>query len=167
MGDYQGDSGHQNAYLCGYQCEERTIAKQLARVLALLHHLVLSPFLLALPAGRYAPEALAAMPDPAANIFIEKGITTGGELLARLQRLRALLERQRRLACAAGAKAGAKSATGAAASSGDGDSAPARPVRLLVVDSVAHVFRDMGDAVGAAELTGRTELLFKLSALLR
>ena len=108
------------------------------------------------------------MPDPAANIFIETGITSGGELLARLQRLRALLERQQRLACAAGSAAGAGSTAEAAGSGGGGGgSSGARPVRLLVVDSVAHVFRDMGDAVGAAELTGRTKLLFRLSALLR
>lgn len=104
------------------------------------------------------------MPDPAANVFIEKGIASGGELLACLQRLRGLLERQRRLARTAGVAAGAGSAAG---SVGSGGSTAARPVRLLIVDSVAHVFRDMGDAVGAAELTGRTELLFKVSALLR
>jgi hypothetical protein len=105
-------------------------------------------------------------------------VCSGGDLLRRLQRLRGLLDQQRRRAQAAGA-----AGTGGGAnqqhcalttnsSSGSGSSPGCRPVRLLVVDSVAHVFRDLGEggpggSGGAAELTERTELLFKISALLR
>ena len=74
------------------------------------------------------------------NIFIEKGLATGQDLLACLRRLRPQLERQR---------------------------AGGRPVRLLVVDSIAYLFRDMGDNAGVTELAGRTEMLFQISALLR
>ncbi len=42
-----------------------------------------------------------------------------------------------------------------------------RPVRLIVIDSIAHVFRDVGDKPGVSELAGRTEILFRLSAMLR
>ncbi|PRW56306.1 DNA repair XRCC3-like protein [Chlorella sorokiniana] len=120
---------------------------------------------------RYPPEALAALPDPTANIFVEKGIDNGSELLRRLQRLRGLLDQQRRAAAAARA-AGSGSGSGGtvagrASGAGAAPSGCTRPVRLLVVDSVAHVLRDMGDSVGASELAGRTELLFKISALLR
>lgn len=87
-------------------------------------------------------------------MFIEKGVGSGADLLRRLQRLRGLLDQQRRAARAAVAGSG-------------GSAACSRPVRLLVVDSVAHVFRDMGDHVGVSELAGRTETLFKISALLR
>ena len=90
---------------------------------------------------RAPPGALAALPDPTANVFLEKGVRSGEELLAALGRLRQLLLRQR-----------------------EGP----RPVRLVVVDSVGHVFRgELGDRAGTAELAGRTELLFRLSALLR
>lgn len=126
---------------------------------------------------RYPPEALAAVPDPTANVFVERGIDTATALLQRLQRLGALLDQQRRAAraaaraadaAAAGDAAGDGAAAGTAAGAGAGGaSACARPVRLLVVDSVAHVCRDMGDSVGAAQLAGRTETLFRLAALLR
>jgi hypothetical protein len=92
---------------------------------------------------------------------VEAGVAGGAQLLARLQRLRILLDQQRR----------------AAQLAGGGGASGHRPVRLLVVDSVAHVFRDLGGRAGAGysagalasvgELTGRTELLFKVSALLR
>eukprot|EP00887_Chlorella_sp_A99_P002618 scaffold6.g2618.t1 len=92
-------------------------------------------------AGPAAAAALAGLPpDPTANVFVEKGVHSGAELLARLGRLRQLLAAQAR---------------------------GPRPVRLLVVDSVGHVFRELGDAPGAAELAWRTKLLFRLSALLR
>jgi hypothetical protein len=127
----------------------------LQRVTA-LHHLTPVPAPCC-PLCRYPAEALAGLADPTANIFVEKSIATGSELLARLQRLRDLLDQQRRRAIAAPAGASAGGAAGAAA----------RPVCLLVVDSVAHVCRYMGDHVGVGELAGRTELLFKISALLR
>lgn len=111
------------------------------------------------------------LPDPAANIFVDKGIDSGQQLLVRLQRLRGLLEQQRRLAAAAargsGGSGGTSGSGSGASARNSGSTACARPVRLLVVDSVAHVMRDMGDTVGVGELAGRTELLFKISALLR
>ena len=88
---------------------------------------------------RFPPAALAAIPDPTANIFIEKGVETGAELLQRLERLQPLLRSRR---------------------------PGGRRVRLLVVDSIAHVFRDV-DGGGVEELLGRTELLFRVAALLR
>lgn len=121
------------------------------------------------PHYRYPPDALAGLPDPTANIFVEKGVEDGAELLRRLQRLRGLLDQQRKAAAraaAAGSAAGS-SATGAAGGDSAAASGCSRPVRLLIVDSVAHVFRDMGDSVGVGELAGRTQALFKLSALLR
>lgn len=42
-----------------------------------------------------------------------------------------------------------------------------RPVRLIVVDSIGYLFRDVGDRPGVAELAGRTELLFRISSMLR
>jgi DNA-repair protein XRCC3 len=91
---------------------------------------------------RHPPAALAGLPDPAANIFLEAGADSAAALLARLERLRPLL------------------ASAAAA--------PGRRVRLLVVDSVAAALRDLGEhAGGAGALAARTELAFRLSALLR
>lgn len=97
--------------------------------------------------GDGAAAAAAAGPeasDPTAHVFVEKGVHDGHELLARLRRLRSLLAAQAR---------------------------SQRPVRLLVVDSVGHVLRELGGAAGAvagtAQLAGRTELLFRLSAMLR
>lgn len=127
---------------------------------------------------RYPPEALQGLPDPTANVFVERGVCSGGDLLRRLQRLRGLLDQQRRRAQAAvgaGTVGGANQqhcALTTTTTSGSGSSPGCRPVRLLVVDSVAHVFRDLGaggpgGSGGAVELTGRTELLFKISALLR
>lgn len=109
---------------------------------------------------------LAGLPAPAANVFVEKGVSSGVELLLRLQRLRSLLERQRRFSRGT-AGMGIGSTGGGGGGGGCG-----RAVRLLVVDSVAHVFRDLGEGraeggAGVAELAGRTQLLFQISALLR
>ncbi|PSC72908.1 DNA repair XRCC3-like protein [Micractinium conductrix] len=115
---------------------------------------------------RYAPKVLAGLPYPASNVFVEKSVANGADLLARVQRLRPLLERQRRAAAAAGG--GATLGGAAAGSSNSGSGIAARPVRLLVIDSVAHVFRDLGETGGGVgELAGRTELLFRMSTLLR
>jgi len=73
-----------------------------------------------------------------ASIYVETGYDTGQDLMDRLCRLRPLL-------------AGAL---------------PKR-VRTLVLDSIAYLFRDMGDSVGVDQLSGRMELLFRISALLR
>ncbi|GAB4820576.1 hypothetical protein N2152v2_007622 [Parachlorella kessleri] len=86
----------------------------------------------------HPPEALADMPDPLSNIYIEKGFDRGQDVLSCLHRIRQLLQRP-----------------------------GPRPVRLIVIDSIAHVFRDVGDKPGVSELAGRTEILFRLSAMLR
>jgi hypothetical protein len=89
------------------------------------------------------------LPDPTQHIFMEKGIYRGPELMQRLQALGPMLRQQ---------------------------ATTARPVKLIVLDSIAAVFRDLGDGgasstdgncAGVAELAGRTEILFKISALLR
>ena len=72
------------------------------------------------------------------HIYMETGFDTGQDLLDRLHRLRALLAR-----------------------------AGPRRVCALVVDSIAHLFRDVGDDAGVDEFSGRTSLLFKISNLLR
>lgn len=89
------------------------------------------------------------------NVFVERGVASGGELLTRLARLRGLLA-----------------------------DPPRRPVRLLVIDSVAHLFRDAGTAVdggayapdygpdgrgggGAGGYGARAAALFRLAALLK
>ena len=41
------------------------------------------------------------------------------------------------------------------------------PLRLLVIDSVAHLFRDVGDDCNGRAYVQRTGMLFRLSALLR
>ena len=40
-------------------------------------------------------------------------------------------------------------------------------LRLLIIDSIAHLFRDVGDKPGVAALTQRTGILFQISSLLR
>lgn len=88
------------------------------------------------------------------NVFVERGVASGGELLTRLARLRGLLA-----------------------------DPPRRPVRLLVIDSVAHLFRDACTAVdggacgpdygpdcgggGAGAYGARAAALFRLAALLK
>ncbi|KAK9827974.1 hypothetical protein WJX81_003621 [Elliptochloris bilobata] len=84
------------------------------------------------------------------NVFVERGVASGEELLMRLERLRPLLA-----------------------------DPPRQPVRLLVIDSVAHLFRDAGAAGdhgqdgrdcgggGLAAYAARAELLFRLAALLK
>lgn len=44
---------------------------------------------------------------------------------------------------------------------------PGRPVRLIVLDSVANIFRDLGDTPGVSELAERADLLFKISKILK
>lgn len=97
--------------------------------------------LLAVPLCRVHPAALERVPDPMDNIFIETGFDSGTDLVQRLMRLRPLLER----------------------------SSPVSPrrVRALVIDSIAHLFRDVGDNGGIDQLAGRMEVLFKISSLLR
>ena len=41
------------------------------------------------------------------------------------------------------------------------------PLRLLIIDSIAHLFRDVGDKPQIAALAQRTGILFRISALLR
>ena len=41
------------------------------------------------------------------------------------------------------------------------------PLRLLIIDSIAHLFRDIGDHPGSSAYVHRTGMLFRISALLR
>ena len=41
------------------------------------------------------------------------------------------------------------------------------PLRLLVIDSIAHLFRDVGDKPHIEAFAQRTGILFRISALLR
>ena len=110
------------------------------------------------PTKRWDPCRLAESGGAFDNVFVERGVASGEELLMRLARLRPLLA-----------------------------DPPRQPVRLLVIDSVAHLFRDAGAAAdggaygldgGAYGLDGRggggtgayaarAELLFRLAALLK
>ncbi len=54
-------------------------------------------------------------------MFVERGVASGEDLLLRLQRLQPLLA-----------------------------SPPRQPIRLLVIDSITHLFRDVGAAAGEA-----------------
>jgi hypothetical protein len=86
----------------------------------------------------------------------------------RLQRLKGLLDKQRQAASLGNSRGSTGSSSGGSAGAHDRP----RPVRLLVVDSIAHVFRDLehtsrAGQAAAAELTGRAGLLFRISALLR
>ena len=103
---------------------------------------------------RLDPNSATSLPpalDFMSNIYLESGFEDGTGLLARLHRLRPILER----------------------------SGPRR-VKLLVIDSIAWLFRDLhageenptavtiaGAAPGVDSLSSRTELLFKISSLLR
>lgn len=41
------------------------------------------------------------------------------------------------------------------------------PLRLLIIDSIAHLFRDVGDRPDTSAYVHRTGMLFRISALLR
>ena len=41
------------------------------------------------------------------------------------------------------------------------------PLRLLIIDSIAHLFRDIGDHPDSSAYVHRTGMLFRISALLR
>ena len=41
------------------------------------------------------------------------------------------------------------------------------PLRLLIIDSIAHLFRDVGDNPGVAAFAQRTGVLFQISSMLR
>lgn len=41
------------------------------------------------------------------------------------------------------------------------------PLRLLIIDSIAHLFRDVGDNPGVAAFAQRTGVLFRISSMLR
>ena len=42
-----------------------------------------------------------------------------------------------------------------------------RPVKLLVIDSIAYLCRDLGDEGAMEEVASRSALLFRISSLLR
>ncbi|KAK9824182.1 hypothetical protein WJX72_008385 [[Myrmecia] bisecta] len=76
--------------------------------------------------------------NPFDHIYIERDITSGEELLACLERVRRLLS-----------------------------SPPGRPLRLIVIDSIAYIFRDVGDNASVGAYVERTGLLFQIASLLR
>jgi RecA/RadA recombinase len=72
------------------------------------------------------------------NILLERGVNTPADLFRVLERAEDLLRNP-----------------------------TAKPVRLIIIDSVASVFRDVGDDSTALPYVQRTHELFRLSALLR
>ena len=73
-----------------------------------------------------------------ANIYWERDIVDGEDLYRRLQDTEVIMRQPQGL-----------------------------PLRLLIIDSIAHLFRDIGDHTDASAYVRRTGMLFRLSALLR
>ena len=73
-----------------------------------------------------------------ANIYWERDIVDGEDLYRRLQDTEVIMRQPQGL-----------------------------PLRLLIIDSIAHLFRDIGDHTDASVYMHRTGMLFRLSALLR
>ncbi|GLI62980.1 hypothetical protein VaNZ11_005837 [Volvox africanus] len=99
------------------------------------------------------------------NVLIEeRPIATPEDLLRSVRQLEALLERE-----AAVPAATAAAAAGAGARAVEAATVPRRVVRLLVIDSVARVFRDAGesDEPQVQQLHRRAAQLFGLTALLK
>ena len=72
------------------------------------------------------------------NVYWERDIVDGEDLYERLQAAEIIMKQQQ-----------------------------SPPLRLLIIDSVAHLFRDVGDDCDGRAYVQRTGLLFRLSALLR
>ena len=72
------------------------------------------------------------------NIYWERDFEDGEDLLDRLQGLEVILRQPQGL-----------------------------PLRLLIIDSIAHLFRDVGDKPDTPAYVHRTGMLFRISALLR
>ncbi len=73
-----------------------------------------------------------------ANIYWERDIVDGEDLYRRLQDTEVIMRQPQGL-----------------------------PLRLLIIDSIAHLFRDIGDHTDASAYVRRTGMLFRISALLR
>ena len=73
-----------------------------------------------------------------ANIYWERDIVDGEDLYRRLQDTEVIMRQPQGL-----------------------------PLRLLIIDSIAHLFRDIGEHTDASAYVRRTGMLFRLSALLR
>lgn len=75
------------------------------------------------------------------NILIEYGFDTGEELLQRLQQFERILSSSLE---------------------------SSQQFKLIIIDSIAYLFRDLGDDVSSIHnLSSRSSLLFRISALLR
>lgn len=72
------------------------------------------------------------------NIYWERDIEDGADLFDRLQAIEVIMQQPRGL-----------------------------PLRLLIIDSIAHLFRDVGDKPDTSAYVQRTGMLFRISALLR
>lgn len=72
------------------------------------------------------------------NVYWERDVVDGNDLLQRLKHAEAVMRQPQQM-----------------------------PLRLLIIDSIAHLFRDVGDKPGIAALTRRTGILFQISSLLR
>ncbi len=89
---------------------------------------------------RSLPTSVACSPHQAspANIYWERDIVDGEDLYRRLQDTEVIMRQPQGL-----------------------------PLRLLIIDSITHLFRDIGDHTDASAYVRRTGMLFRLSALLR
>lgn len=72
------------------------------------------------------------------NIYWERDFEDGSDLLERLQGIEVIMRQPQGL-----------------------------PLRLLIIDSIAHLFRDVGDKPDTSAYVHRTGMLFRISALLR
>ena len=72
------------------------------------------------------------------NVYWERDFEDGEDLLERLQGIEVIMRQPQGL-----------------------------PLRLLIVDSIAHLFRDVGDKPDTSAYVHRTGMLFRISALLR
>ena len=80
----------------------------------------------------------SAMAASPDNIYWERDIVDGEDLYERLQAIEVILRQPQGL-----------------------------PLRLLVIDSIAHLFRDIGDKPDTSAYVHRTGMLFRISAILR
>lgn len=77
-------------------------------------------------------------PRPLDNVFMEMDIHTGDDLLRSLTMAERILQQP-----------------------------PGLPVRLIIIDSIASIFRDAGDNAGVTEYTERAGMLFRIAGLLK
>ena len=72
------------------------------------------------------------------NIYWERDVVDGEDLIDRLRHAEAMMRQPQEL-----------------------------HLRLLIIDSIAHLFRDVGDNPGVAAFAQRTGVLFRISSMLR